>query len=70
MMRSGITTNAQRKDNRGNVVWQEVDIVDLSDEEFANFWISVKEETQRFVLANTLRQLCHRLSDFGDEFSP
>jgi alpha-glucosidase (family GH31 glycosyl hydrolase) len=72
MIRSGIVVKAKRKNNEGAIGWQDTDIIDLSDEEFANWWISITDDKEKFGVSNTLRKACMRLSDFGDpyELSP
>lgn len=70
MMASGYTVNAQRKNNKGVMEWREVDITDLSDEEFANFWLSIQDDRDKFAIANRLRRLTVGLSDFGDSYNP
>jgi hypothetical protein len=70
MMKSGIEVMAQRKDARGSVNWMKVDIIDLSDEEFATWWITIQDDKDKFHVANSLRKLAEGLSDYGDQDIP
>lgn len=66
MLRSGIVVKAQRKNPKGALLWQDTDVIDLSDEEFAMWWLSLSDDKEKFSIANTLRKTCMGLSDFGD----
>lgn len=70
MMRSGFVVKAQRKDSKGAFNWQDTDIMDLSDEEFAQWWISITDDRDKFTIANKLRAMCMSLSDFEDQIDP
>lgn len=71
MMKSGITVQAMRPGPRGKGQgYVEVDICELSDDEFVKWWLTIKEEKDKFFVANTLRRLTHNLSDFADELNP
>lgn len=71
MMQSGITVQAMRPGPKGRAPqFCNVDICDLSDDEFAKWWVTIQTEQDKFFVANTLRRLTHNLSDFGDEQIP
>lgn len=70
MMQSGFLVKAQRKNNKGVQEWRDVDITELSDEEFVNWWVSIQDDRDKFAIANRLRKMTVGLSDFGDSFSP
>lgn len=70
-MKSGITVNAQRPGPKGGPAqFTPCDICDLSEEEFAQWWISITDDRDKFYVANTLRKMTQGLSDFGDEIAP
>lgn len=71
MIKSDLVTNAQRPNPKTKQLeWVEVDLTDLSDEEFCNMWLSITDDKEKFTIANTLRQCCIGLSDFGDQGQP
>ena len=67
MIRSDLVTNAQRRNDRTKVVeWQQVDIVDLSDEEFVAMWLQIADDKEKFIIANTLRKCCQGMIETGE----
>lgn len=67
MALSGLSTNVTRANPKtGQSVWVEVDLSELSSEEFLAWWNSTKDEKTRFVVAETFRRMLHQMSDFGD----
>lgn len=70
MIRSGIIATAPRQNERTKQMEMvDMDIIDLTDQEFAEYFISA-DEKERFVIVNTLRRCCIGLSDFGDNEAP
>lgn len=65
MLFSGIVVKAQR-----NARWADVDITELSSEEFLSFWNSIEKEEERFYVADTLRRLSSQACDMPTEEMP
>lgn len=72
MMKSGITVQAVRPPvtGKGGPQWTVVDIIELSTDEFAKWWETIQNDSEKFYVAETLRRLAHNLSDFGDQDVP
>ncbi len=67
MILSNISTNAARPHARTKAMeWRQVDVTELSDEEFVNWWVSLTDEKDKFFVVNTLRRCCINASDYGD----
>ena len=64
----GVKVKAQRTPEKGGTPqWKDVDIVELSDSEFANWWQNTQSDKDKFVVANALRRACLSRSDWGDQ---
>lgn len=71
MLKSGIAVQAMRPGLKGGPAqYIPCDIVDLSDDEFLKWWLTIQTDQDKFYVANTLRNLSRGLSDFGDETMP
>lgn len=67
MIRTDLVTTAHRPNERTRVLeLQQVDIVDLSDQEFAQMWLSITDDKEKFVIANTLRKCCQGMHEIGE----
>lgn len=67
MIRSDLVTTAQRPNERTRVLeWIQVDITDLTDEEFVTMWLSITDDKEKFIIANTLRRCCQGMTETGE----
>jgi hypothetical protein len=68
MLNCGISVKAQRPNEKTRVPeWKDLDIVELTTEEFIEWWQSLKEEKDKIIVAETLRRALLKASDFGDD---
>ncbi len=72
MLKSGLIVKAMRppESGKGGPTWADVDITDLSTDEFQKWWTSIQSDSEKFYVAETLRRLSHNLSDFADSGAP
>lgn len=64
MMLSGIRVKAQRMPKGATQpAWVDVDVMELSNDEFAKWWHSIEKDQDKFYVVSLLRNLCINASD-------
>lgn len=70
MIHCGITVKAQRPHPKTRVLeWKDVDLAELSTEEFIQWWQTLQTEKDKLIVAESLRRALLKASDIGDDIS-